>query len=150
MGSVGNVSLELYFHSEKPPCEFPDVLAVPLLAVGAGGVQVNGSCSPVVWGPALLPWLLSPSPLGRDRRDAAARGCTKAHPCEHPARASLVTLGCGMGGTTEISLMSWAVRSGQVARDKYPQILENCPGFLGTVEINPSICAQLGLNLEKS
>lgn len=32
MESVGNVSLERYFHSAKQPCEFPDMLCCPLVS----------------------------------------------------------------------------------------------------------------------
>lgn len=103
MESVGNVSLNCIFTLESSPVSFQTSSAVPLLAVGAGGVQVKGSCFPVVWSPRGVCWALLHSPgsshhrpLGWDGRDAAARGCSKAHLCQHPAQASLGSLGVGL------------------------------------------------------
>lgn len=73
-GSAGNVS-----HSEKPPCEFLDMLGHPLVSCRsrwcrwrAALVLWCGALRGCVLGPALLPWLLSPSPLGWGERDTAA------------------------------------------------------------------------------
>lgn len=138
MESVGNVFVELYFHSGKQPCEFPDKLCCPLVScrsrwcAGKGelfscGVEPSGC----VLGPAPLPRLLSPSPPGMGREGRCCTGLLQSTSLSTPCTGIPGQLGsgagCGTGGTTETSLMSWAVRTGQVARHKYPQILQNCP-----------------------
>lgn len=106
MESVGNVSLELYFHSGKQPCEFPDMLRCPLVSCRSRWCAGKGelvSCSVEPSGGVCWALLHSPGSshhrpgMGWDGRDTAARGCTKAHLCEPPAQTSLGSLGVGLG-----------------------------------------------------
>lgn len=58
--------LNCIFTLESSPVSFQTCSAVPLLAVGAGGVQVKGSCFPAVWSPQGVcagPCSTPPAPL---------------------------------------------------------------------------------------
>lgn len=93
--------LNCIFTLEGSPVSFQTCSAVPLLAVGAGGVQVSCSVEPsggVCWALLHSPGSSHHPPgMGWDGRDTAARGCTKAHLCEPPAQTSLGSLGVGLG-----------------------------------------------------
>lgn len=76
--------------------------AVPLLAVGVGGVQVKGSWCPVVWGsqgvcagPCSAPLALLTIPLGWDRRDT---GAAPKHIPVNTCTGIPGTLGVGLEG----------------------------------------------------
>lgn len=66
--------------------------AIPLVAAGADGVLWWGPLGGVCWACcAPLAPLTIPTGMGWERW-----GCSKAHPCEHPARTSLGTVGVGL------------------------------------------------------
>lgn len=131
--------------------------AIPLLAVGAGGVQVKSSWCPVVWGfqgvcagPCSAPLALLTTPLGQDRRDAAAGAAPKHIPVNTLHRHPWAPWEWGWiwdrrgnrNLSPELGCQDGAGSMGQVLPNTSKLLWISC-----TLEINHSISAQLGLNL---
>ena len=137
---VGNVSLKLYFHSEKWSCESPDVRDLHLISYKSK--QFAGKLW-LCFSGCRISSALIPAPLAVSTGPAAAaQGFTKARRC---ARVSLGNLGATLGPRREEQQkpLSLARLSGL---SKVPQNASKSPHVPGTVQISHSISAQFGLN----